>query len=144
MNIALKLKNERNSFKTVDASLFPFSFERSRCLRQSSIDLHDSIEQCTKGQVLGSPQNPDLEGPSNAALVGRSIYTNDKAWSLRYQWLPFEVSSGDGEGSTRYNFLQCVHRRAQRRLNMHVIGSQATSTTCIQSQTNRSTASWKA
>ena len=143
LNTALKLENEGNIFKVVDASLFPFSFERSRGLRQGSLDLHDCIERCTKGEVLGSPQNRDPEGPSNGALVGRGIYTNDKAWSLRYQWLPFEVSIGNEESSTRYNSFQSANHRVRRRLNIYVVESQATSTTCIQTQIDRSTASWK-
>ncbi len=86
--------------KTVDASLFPFSFRRSRCLRGSTVGVDDCIHQCGKGRIAGLPQDP--KGPLNSCLSGRGCYANDKAWSLQYQWLPFEVRFGKTMASTQY------------------------------------------
>jgi len=69
--------------KPVDPSLFPFSFQRSRCLKGGTVGRHDCIDQCGKGQIASLPEGP--EGEHNASLRGRGCYANDKAWSLQYQ-----------------------------------------------------------
>ncbi len=86
--------------KTVDPSLFPFCFQRSRCLKGSTVDRHDCIDQCGKGQIAGPPQGP--EGQHIGSLRGRGCYANDKAWSQQYQWLPFEVKFDENMTSTQY------------------------------------------
>lgn len=75
--------------KIMDPSLSPFSFERSKCLKEGKLGWEDSIQQCGRGQVIGK-----LTG-SEAALKGRGCYANDTAWSLRYQCLPFDVRFRD-------------------------------------------------
>lgn len=88
------------SHKTVDPSLFPFCFQISRCLTGSTVDRHDCIDQCGKGQIAGLPQGP--EGQHIGSLSGRGCYANDKAWSQQYQWLPFEVKFDENMTSTQY------------------------------------------
>ncbi len=88
------------SLKTVDPSLFPFSSQRSGCLKGSTIGRHDCIDRCGKGRNASLPQGP--EGQRNDSLRGRGCHTNDKAWSLQYQWLPFEVRFDENMTSTRY------------------------------------------
>ena len=79
--------------KFVDPSLFPFSFERSKCLKEGRVGWKDSIQQCGRGQIIGKPTG------SEGALKGRGCYSNDTAWSLRYQWLPFDIHY-DGDTSS--------------------------------------------
>ena len=115
------------SLKTVDPSLFPFSFQRSRCLKDSTIGRHDCIDQCGKGQIAGLLQGP--EGQRSRSLKGRGCYANDKAWSLRYQWLPFEVRFDENMASTRYACSSTLPCPITVRLTCHLLASSVISTT---------------
>lgn len=87
--------------KLVDPSLFPFSFERSRCLKEGKVGRGDSIQQCGRGQIVGQP------GGSERALKGRGCYANDVAWSLRYQLLPFDIHFSGNTSSAMYACSMC-------------------------------------
>jgi len=65
------------SHKTVDPSLFPFCFQRSRCLKGSTVDRHDCIDQCGKGQIADLPQGSEEQHIDS--LRDRECYANDKA-----------------------------------------------------------------
>ena len=69
----------------IDPSHFPFAFGRTRVLKDGDVGREDCIELCGKGEVVAQPPDGD------AALRGKGCYANDKAWSTRYQWLPFDV-----------------------------------------------------
>lgn len=86
--------------KPVDPYLFPFSFQRSRCLKDGTVGRYACIDQCGKGQIAGLPEG--AKGEYNGSLRGRGCYANDKAWSLQYQWLPFDVRFDKNRSSTRY------------------------------------------
>ncbi|KAL8778239.1 MAG: hypothetical protein Q9194_002111 [Teloschistes cf. exilis] len=58
--------------------------------------------------VIGMPQ--DSNGPSNGSLKGRRCYAMTHAWSLRYQWLPFEVKFVAEKPATRIaSYINNVH-----------------------------------
>jgi len=115
------------SRKTADPSLFPFSFQRSRCLEDSTVGRHDCIDQCGKGQIAGLPQGP--EGQRNGSLRGRGCYANDKAWSLQYQWLPFEVRFDENMTSTRYACSSTLPCPITVQLTGHLLASSVISIT---------------
>lgn len=87
--------------KVVDPYLFPFSFDSSKCLKESKIGREESVQQCGRGQIVGLP------GGSEGALKGLGCYANDMAWSLRYQWLPFDISFNEETSSTMYASSVC-------------------------------------
>ncbi|KAL8693207.1 MAG: hypothetical protein Q9218_001919 [Villophora microphyllina] len=94
--------------KILDPSLFPFSFQKSRCLDKRSLGRDACIEHCGLGQIIGNPQ--DSNGPSNGSLKGQGCYAMDHAWSLRYQWLPFEVKFGAENPTARIaSYINDVH-----------------------------------
>lgn len=113
--------------RTVDPFLFPFSFQRSRCLKGSTVGRHDGIDQCGKGQIAGLPQGS--EGQRNGSLRGRGCYANDKAWSLKYQWLPFEVRFDENMTSTRCACSTTLPRPIMAQLTGHLLALSVISIT---------------
>ena len=81
----------------VDPSLFPFVFEKTKVLRYGPTALPDCIVRCGEGQAVPSP--PEGDTCQSDAIK----YPNDKAWSRRFQWLPFDVKfENNGQGASRY------------------------------------------
>lgn len=87
----------------VDPSLFPFVFEKTKVLRNGPTALSDCIFRCGEGQAVRSPPEAD------ACQSDPIKYPNDKAWSRRFQWLPFEVKlEHNGQGAPRYVSLHSL------------------------------------
>ncbi|KAI4253944.1 MAG: hypothetical protein LQ352_003393 [Teloschistes flavicans] len=96
------------TLQIVDPALYPFSFAKSPCQGRRSLGRDDCIEHCGLGHIIGVPQ--DSNGPCDGSLKGRGCYAMNHAWSLRYQWLPFEVKFNAEDPTTRYiNNVHPVH-----------------------------------
>ena len=81
----------------VDPSLFPFVFEKTKVLRKGPIALCDCILRCGEGQVVPRPPEADTR------QLDMAKYRSDRAWSRRFQWLPFDVKfEQNGQGASRY------------------------------------------
>ena len=121
----------------VDPSLFPFVFEKTKVLRYGATALSDCILRCGEGQAVPSPPEGDTRQSDPIK------YPNDKAWSRRFQWLPFDVHfEHNGQGASRYVSV-CKPTRPQAELMFRLPASKATSTTCIPTTIALSTASQK-
>ena len=92
----LSSRSDQTVTSVVDPSLFPLIFGTTRVLRSGCIGLQDCVQKCTKGRTGSIPSDDEC------SLQGRSCYTNEKAWSNRYQWLPCEVRfDNEGKGRSR-------------------------------------------
>ena len=81
----------------VDPSLFPFVFEMTKVLRYGPTALSDCILRCGEGQAVKCPPEGDTSQSDPIK------YPNEKAWSRRFQWLPFDVKfEQNGHGASRY------------------------------------------
>ena len=81
----------------VDPSLFPFVYEKTKVLRYGPTALCDCIKRCGEGQAVPNPPESDT------CQSDPIKYPNDKAWSRRFQWLPFDVKfERNGQGASRY------------------------------------------
>ena len=88
----------------IDPSHFPFAFRRTRVLKDGDVGREDCIELCGKGEIVAKPPDGD------AALRGKGCYANDKAWSTRYPWLPFDVCWEDPASSASVrSYINNVH-----------------------------------
>ena len=90
--------------KAIDPSHFPFAFGHTKVLKDGQVRRQDSIELCGKGEVVPPPPDED------SALRGKGCYANDKAWSTRYQWLPFDVSWDDPSSAPHVqSYISNIH-----------------------------------
>ena len=79
----------------MDPHLFPFSWEKTRLLRDGRVRLEDCVARCGEGDIAKTPPEEDCNEPDYVK------YRNDMAFSRRFQWLPFDVNF-DGQGTSRY------------------------------------------
>lgn len=86
----------------VDPSLHPLCFGKTKHLRSASSKLDNCIKLCGKGTSRNS-----LRPGEDGSLKARHCYAINNAWSVRYQWLPcdvsFEPETGTGAVSTLSN-----------------------------------------
>ncbi|KAL8799657.1 MAG: hypothetical protein Q9182_005727 [Xanthomendoza sp. 2 TL-2023] len=89
----------------VDPFQYPYTWERTRTLRQGSVSRTDCILRCGDGGIAKMPPEEDCRQDE----FGK--YRNDMAWSRRHQWLPFDVRfDDDGRGRARIDgYINNVH-----------------------------------
>lgn len=93
------------NFDIVDPCLFPFIFAKTKTLRHGTVAPEDCISRYGEGEAVKKPSDEDC------VQKGRAKYPNNRAWSNRFQWLPFDVQFEDrGSGASRYDILnqECI------------------------------------
>ena len=90
----------------VDPFLYPFSWEHTKTLHfERPLTLSNCVRRSGEGQLARQPME------SECPVEERSRYPNNRAFSRRFQFLPFEISFGDGgEGRPRItSYINNIH-----------------------------------
>jgi hypothetical protein len=127
----------------VHPSLFPLVYGRTRILPDSVTSLDDCIVRCGEGVVVPVPSR---EGGDPDRWDGYSIKPPvvPGPYSRKFQWLPCDIDISGEENSVKYVFSKLsVHiSLGSTTVLLRMLGSQATSTTCTQRNTEASIRLW--
>jgi hypothetical protein len=90
----------------VHPSLFPFVYGRTHLLKEGLVGLHDCVESCGKGAVIGEP----TIAPEENSFPYRRRQHEITRFSTRFQWLPAEVKfKGEGLDVELTSYINNLH-----------------------------------
>ncbi len=87
MDSGRRTKSDGNILQhPVDPYYCAYAFEKTRTLRSGSLGLENCIASIGQGSTVAMPSEGDCVQSDPAK------YPNDRAWSRRFQWLPFDIA----------------------------------------------------
>lgn len=121
------------SVDVVDLYFFPFTWARTRTLRDGALNLSDCIRRCGEGETVKMPSQGECVQADPAK------YPNDMAWSRRFRCLLFDVKfdeRGEEEspwvfdrfkrqGFTSWNYLYSIAKISSYINNVYAIRHQS-------------------